>query len=49
VAGSWKSADGNYKLSFSQQRRTLKMEATVEGEILVITGEALPLIFRREE
>jgi len=48
LEGRWKRSDGNYELNFSEHGRSVNLEATVEGEKMVITGEAVPLVFQRE-
>lgn len=48
LQGSWKKIGESYRLSFTDQGKSLRLEATTEGEKLTVTGEAFPLVFRRE-
>lgn len=54
LEGHWKKSGGNYELSLSEQGRSanpqesLRREVAFEGEKMIITGEAVPLVFQRE-
>ncbi len=47
LEGRWTRTNGGYELSFTEAGRQIKLEATVEGDKLVITGEPAPLVLQR--
>jgi hypothetical protein len=44
--GHWEGEDGKYELSFPDRKR--KLQATVEGDRMTVTGEPFPMVFERD-
>ena len=47
--GTWEKSGDKYDLSMDEGGQPLPLEASFEGDRLLVTGEAVPLVFIREE
>jgi hypothetical protein len=47
LEGRWTRTDGGYELKFTEAGRQVNLDAVVEGDKLMITGETAPLVFQR--
>jgi len=44
--GHWDGEGGKYELSFPNQKHNL--QATIEGDRMIVKGEAFPMVFERD-